>query len=154
MKSSSSLLLPAECLLNANFCQNSTCESCHAVMDPPQKQTHISQNNDGNTKKCQLQTQGNVTHKTAITTFTFYININITFTFHSGMYNIAYNIDIINIFITSHFPIITFPLSLSTVPCEAGHLYDCPSASCQPCPAGSYQPQWGQVGSNEDNHDH
>lgn len=34
---------------------------------------------------------------------------------------------------------------LVTVPCEAGHLYDCPSASCQPCPAGSYQPQWGQT---------
>ena len=49
---------PAECLLNANFCQNSTCESCHAVMDPPQKQTHISQNNDGNTKKLSITNTG------------------------------------------------------------------------------------------------
>jgi len=34
---------------------------------------------------------------------------------------------------------------LVTVPCEAGHLYDCPSSTCQACPAGSYQPQWGQT---------
>lgn len=34
---------------------------------------------------------------------------------------------------------------LVTVPCEAGHLYDCSTSSCQRCPAGSYQPQWGQT---------
>ena len=40
---------------------------------------------------------------------------------------------------------VTSPLICVSVPCESGNYWKCDISECTPCPAGFYQPQWGQT---------